>query len=463
MIALSAAMAVSACVPAAGVITKPAAEAERPAVWVDSFASPGGDGSSERPLKSVPAALPPRAHLHLKTGVYPGPFTFAGVLVEGHGQVVLTAEAGETTVTAGDGTLLRTLSIQGGELGLAVLGRVTASQLHLSGQRRRGARVDGELVLSDSEAVGSVEGVDGFGGAGTFRFERVKLEGLRRGVWCEGGVLAVSGLSALGVKAPVFATQCSGEVRAVTAEAGSGPAVAVSGGSLNVLGLTVRAQEYGLLLSSGAKVSATQLDVQRTEQACVSAVQSELTLSASDLSACGMGGAVLLFDSSGVLSGLEVHDTRDLGVLVRHGALAVTASRFARITASGDALGDALHVRESKAIIKAVRVTDVAGSALFATAFAEVKVPSLEVERAKQPALFVERGAKVEVESLLVRGGGGAVLVPDRAKVTIRSLSVAGGSDLPIYAECDEGAEVQLGRLESTVQQLKSRCVTPLP
>lgn len=449
--------------PTPPVITNAVVESPRPALWVDSFASTDGDGSVERPFKRIPSTLPARAHLHVKSGLYQGPFSFEGVIVEGHGEAVLTSEAGQTTVTAND-VELRGLSIQGGALGLAVLGRVSGTKLFFSGQRERAARVDGELVLSDSRAVASVEGIDGFAGTGTFRFEGVKLEGgFRRGVWCERGVLALSGLKTLGVKVPVFAMHCTGEVKKLVAESGAGPAMLVSEGSLNVLGLYVRGHEYGLQMSSGAKVSATGLDVSQTEQACVSALQSELTLTQSEFTVCGGGGAILLLDSSGVLSGLKVHDTRSLGVLVRQGAVAITASEFSRITSEGDALGDAVHVRQSKAVLKAVRVTDVEGSALFATAFAEVKVESLEVERARQSALFVERGANVEVESLLVRGGGGgAVLVPGKAHVSIRSLSVAGGTDMPIYAECAEGAEVELGRIESTVQQLKSRCITRL-
>ncbi|MBL8911617.1 MAG: hypothetical protein JNM17_13070, partial [Archangium sp.] len=317
LIQLAIACVVSACVPAQPVITKPAVETPRPAVWVDSFASTDGDGSSERPFKRFPSTLPARAHVHVKSGVYQGPFSFEGdVIVEGHGEAVLTSDAGQTTVTAKD-VELRSLSIQGGGLGLAVLGRVTGTKLHFSGQRERAARVDGELVLSDSRAVASVEGIDGFAGIGTFRFDGVKLEGgFRRGVWCEGGVLALTKLRTLGVKIPVYAMRATGEVKQLVAESGSGPAMLVSEGSLNVLGMYVRGHEYGLQMSSGAKVSATGLDVSQVEQACVSALRSELTLSQSEFTVCGGGGAILLLDSKGVLSGLKVHDTRALGVLV---------------------------------------------------------------------------------------------------------------------------------------------------
>jgi hypothetical protein len=59
-----------------------------------------------------------------------------------------------------------------------------------------------------------------------------------------------------------------------------------------------------------------------------------------------------------------------------------------------------------------------------------------------------------------VRGGSGpAVVVPDKARVKVKTLSVAGGNEMPVYAECTAGAEVTVDRLESTLKQLPSRCV----
>ncbi|MFT3706316.1 MAG: right-handed parallel beta-helix repeat-containing protein [Archangium sp.] len=459
---------VCGCATPQKVITEPVADAPRPAVWVDSFAAPGGDGSSERPWKNVPSSLPPRAVLHLRSGVYTGPFVFEAVRVEGHGEVVLTAEAGQTTVTA-TRTELTSLSIQGGEVGLAVPAgaAVKGTTLHFSGQRKLASRVEagGTLSLEKSELIASVEGVDGVSISGHLVARELKLEGgFRRGVWCERGSFEVRGLSARGVKAPVHASDCAGSLGSLDVEAGAGAAVFSAGSTLEVKGLVVRGSEFGLQLTRHSKVRAAGLDVARTQVDCVSALQSELTLSDSQLTACGNGGAVLLQDSTAWLSGLDVHDTPDLGVLARQSTLDVKDSKFTRITSgNGQALGDAIHARQSKTVLVGVRVSDVEGSGLFATAFAEVEVKSLEVERARQSAVFVERRSVVKVDSLLVRGGGGgAILVPDQARVSVRSLSVAGGTELPIYAECNEGAEVEVGRIESTVQQLKSRCITPL-
>ena len=76
-------------------------------------------------------------------------------------------------------------------------------------------------------------------------------------------------------------------------------------------------------------------------------------------------------------------------------------------------------------------------------------------------AFFIERNSTVELGTVLVRGGGGpAVLLPDAASATFESLSVSGGAEQPLYAECDAGAKVTVKRLESTVQPLDSRCVS---
>jgi hypothetical protein len=233
-------------------------------------------------------------------------------------------------------------------------------------------------------------------------------------------------------------------------------------GTLDVQRLTVRGQEYGLQLAAGAKATVSGLVVEQTAQACVSSQRAELTLTKSELKACGLSGAVVLFESTATVEDTTISSTQEVGILIRQGQATLKGLRLSQISAPSESLGDALHVRQATVKLDDVRVSDVTGSALFVSAFAQVEVGRLEVERARQAALFVERHSKVAVDALLVRGGGGAVVVPDEASLTMRTLSVAGGTELPIYAECQQGASVQVGRVESTTQQLPSRCITPL-
>lgn len=266
-----------------------------------------------------------------------------------------------------------------------------------------------------------------------------------------------------GVKTLVHGVDAEVQLDGASAVAGSGPAIFLAAGRARVHGLTVRGHEYALQLGRGADVEVEGLTVAGTAQACVTAVQAKLALRRAELTACGLSGAVVLLESTTVVSQLNVSKTPELGILARRGTLTLTQSTLAFITVEGEALGDAVHVRDAIATIDGVRVSDVDGTGLFVGAVAEVQVGSLEVERARHSALFVERGSQVTIEKLLVRGGGGpAVLVPDGARVRLHSLSVAGGNDVPIYAECRAGAVVELGRIESTVPQLPSACITPL-
>lgn len=443
------------------VVPEPAAARE---VWVDASASAGGDGSLEHPFKAVPELSGP-TRLNLRAGVYQGPFRFEGVQLEGHGVVVLTSNAGETTVTASNSALAN-VSIQGGDVGLAAGPGVSGRAVYFSGQRREAAHVSGALTLAQSKAVASIEGTLGLVVEPKASLGATGLEleaGFKRGVQCEGGALALDGVKALGVKAVVHSRGCTGVVAALTAENGAGPAVFASGGQLEVRALTVRGHEYGLQLGPSAKVTASSVEIAGTGDACVSTNGAELTVNGGRFSRCGLSGGLLLLDGSTVrLEDVTVKDTKDVGVLARKATLTVVGAQLSGISAIGEALGDALHLRESHVTLERVRVSDVTGSGVVASVFSEVTVVSLEVERAHAPALVAEKGAQVTVKALLVRGGSGAVLVPDGARVTLESLSVAGGSEMPIYAECQAGAEVAVGKLESTVQQLPSRCVGQL-
>lgn len=414
----------------------------------------------------MPAQWPDGAVLHVNTGLYAGPFTFGQhVRVEGHGEVVLTGEAGQTVVTASD-TELVGVSVQGGDVGLEAGAGVRLSKVHFSGQRKRVARVHGALVLEDSEILARLEGIDGVGvdrGATLTARHLTFSGGIRRALQTEGGRLELEDVRAEGVKTLVHAVEADVALDQASARAGTGPAFFFAAGRAHLRAITVQGHEYGLQLARGAEVDVDGLTVGGTAQGCVSVLHARLTLAHAELTRCGLGAALELTDSDTTATLVNVSKTPDLGVLVRQGALTLTASTFSFISGSRESLGDAVHVRDAKVRLDGLRVTDVEGSGLFVSSLSEVSVGSLEVERARQAAVFVERGSQVRLEKLLVRGGGGpAVVVPDGARVQVVSLSVAGGNDLPIYAECRADAQVEVGRLESTVPQLESQCITPL-
>ena len=436
-------------------------------VWVDAFSAAGGDGSSAHPLKTIPAPVPAGVSLHLRSGLYPGPFVLgAGVHLEGHGEVVLTGEAGQTVVTATGATLVG-LSVQGGAIGLVAEGPVVATRLHFSGQRAQAAVVRGQLTLTDSTLEASVEGIDGVRvePEGTLIASGVKLQGgFKRGVVSEGGSLELRRLSSEGVKTLVHAIGGKSVLDDVRAARGSGAALFFSGGTVSVTGAEVTGHDYAVLLFRGTDATISRLRATATALACVSAIGSKLHLSDSSLTGCGPAGAVTLQQAQTTLTRLEITSARELGVFVKNGTLRLEGVRISKVaSAPDDSLGDALHVRDEAVVTGTGELTfsDLGGTGLFASTYSKVRLPSLTVERARSSALFVELYAELKLDSLLVRGGSGpALVVSEHATTQVGSLSVAGGNELPVFADCQTGAQVTIGRLESTVQQLSSRCVT---
>ncbi len=434
----------------------------RPALYVDAFAAPGGDGSAARPLKVLPPLVPAGTDVSLASGLYRGPFVLGDdARLEGRGEVVLHAAAGEVVLSLGRGAVVG-LSLQGGDAALAVTGPARLERLTLSGQRREVARVDGEVDAAALTVTGTVEGVDGLVVRGALRLEEARFTGgLRRAVRVlEGGRAALRQVSAEGPKTLAHAVRGRLELRDASARLGAGPAVFVAGGEAVIDGLTVHGHEYALQVAAGATVTAARLASTGALEAAVSAHQATLTLSDAQLTGSGSGGAVQGQGATLALRDVTVRDARHLGVLVRQGSAHLERCVVERVSADGEALGDALMVRDARVQVDGLRVADVAGSALFASALALVTVSRLDVDRAWRSALFVERGATVRAEVVLVRGGRGpAVLVPDAATVVLGHLSVA-TDEVPLYAECDAGARVTVRRLDSTQPQPPSRCVT---
>ncbi|GMU63699.1 MAG: hypothetical protein AMXMBFR34_54620 [Myxococcaceae bacterium] len=161
----------------------------------------------------------------------------------------------------------------------------------------------------------------------------------------------------------------------------------------------------------------------------------------------------------------RVTDSTAMGVFVRKGRarlLRVTVERLsAEANADGTrALGDALMLRDAEVEVDQLTAREVEGSALYASAFATVRVGTLLAERTGGGALLVERGASVTVKELTSRGTlGPAVTVPDKAKLSVGRLVVSGGAEVPVFAACEDGAEVHLGRLDSTVPQPPAKCL----
>ena len=442
-------------------------EVHRPEFWVDAFSPAGGDGSKAHPFKVLAQPVPPGATLHFRTGLYAGPFVLgAGARLEGLGEVVLTGEAGQTVVVA-EGATLEGISIQGGDLGLEAGPGVVVTRTHFSGQRRRAVVVHGSLTLSETRLEASVEGIDGVvvDRGATLEVNNTKfLGGFRRAVMTDGGTLRLSSVWGEGPKTLVHAIDGKSDLANVHSVLGSGPALFFAGGTVHVSEAEVIGHEYSVQLSRVLEAHLSGLVARSALEGCISAIGSSLRVSHSTLTQCGPAGAVALQDSKTALIKVDITSAHELGIFAARGSLHlmdVTVSKVAH--GPQDSMGDAVHLRDGAAVtsLGGLLFSDLDGSGLFASSLAEVQLASLTVDRARKSALFVERGASVGIRALRVRGGAGAAVVAlDRARVVLDSLTVSGGNEMPVYAECGAGAQVSLGQLDSTVQQLPSQCVS---
>ncbi len=427
-----------------------------PPVWVDAFAPEGGDGSEAAPFKAVPSPVPVAA-LHLRSGVYEGPFEIpTGATVEGHGEVVLTA-TGEEPVVSLTGAALKQVSSQGGGVGLKSKDAMLDG-VRFSGQRKVAIQAEGGLRGRKLHFTSTVEGIDGLVGADArVSLHETKFEGgFRRAIDVSGGELRLSGLSFNGAKTAVRALDADSRVQAADATGGSATAFFFAGGRLKVSQLDVQGYEFSIQLARGVLAELEELSASGAAAGCLSLLDADVKLTRARLSRCGPTGAVSLNKGKLTASELVVRESRELGVVVRLGE-----ASFTQLDVGGTRDGDALHVRDAEVTVHGANLRDSGGSGLFVSAQARVIGDEVLVERAKKSAFFVERGATVELGRVKVRGGSGpAVLVPDAATVRLKSLDVTGGDEPPVYAECNSGALVKIESLTSTIPPVPSPCVT---
>ncbi|WXH28132.1 hypothetical protein WA016_02075 [Myxococcus stipitatus] len=138
---------------------------------MDAAAERGGDGTRQRPLRSLGEALarPGPLTVYLVTGEYRGPFEVSSeVRLEGQGDAtVLSGDGVEgpvVRVAVGHEVLLRNLSVRGGKWGMEVSGggRVRVEQVRVGGQGQGAVRVTSgrfEAATARFETSGETVGV----------------------------------------------------------------------------------------------------------------------------------------------------------------------------------------------------------------------------------------------------------------------------------------------------------------
>jgi hypothetical protein len=433
--------------------------------WVDASAQPGGKGSSDQPLRELSAALAPGALIHLAPGIYPGPITLpdGATLISKNGLGVIAIDGPGVVITAGRGRL-EGISVQGGEVGLVVKGRLEVSQVRLSGQRLRGARVEsaGQLVADRLEVVGVIadaDGVEALPGA------KVELKGarfsggLRRAIDATDAEVTLESVASVGVKEQLHLEGGRARVHASSSSSGSGPAYFVARASFTADGLTVQGHEYAVLTGNAAQVELVNLDARAPQLAAVGAVKSKLALARARLEG-GTFAAVQLLESDSALSEVQIFGARGNGVVVRQGKARLEKVTVHEVAMDGDSGGDGFHLRGAEVWLREVMVRNAGGAAVLVSAAAQVQVDGLGSEACRAGALVVELGSRVEARGVVVKDPGGpAVSGLEGATVSVTDLLLS-GVQVPVWAECDAGAKVTLTGVRGANDWRPPRCVT---
>jgi hypothetical protein len=225
-------------------------------------------------------------------------------------------------------------------------------------------------------------------------------------------------------------------------------------------------QEYGIE-ASGAVIDLDSVSTTGSQLSGVALERCTGRVGRLQVDHAGPLGGVQLLGSVVTLEDVHVSDSAAMGLLIRLGTVSLLRAQIDRVRSEGTAggeplLGDGLQVRDATLKIGSLKVSDVEGSGLYVSAAASVVAELVEVDRSGAGAVVVERGSQVRVARLVSRAARGpALLVTDGGQARVVELE-ASGAELPIWAECAEGARVQLGALKWAGERPASRCVERL-
>ncbi len=442
-------------------------------VWVDGTRRESGDGSRERPFRTLGEGLAvhPPPTVHVAPGLYPGPFVLPGGarLVGVGASTVLYVEGREPVIRTEAGATLEQLALQGGGWGVVASGGLRLEGVAFSGQREGAVRLTGgrlavkagRFEASVSETVGvSLEGKV------TAEVKESTFTGpWRRGVRVSGG--AEAELEGVRFEGAVMGLDQEGgrvRLRRVTVEGGRGAGLLVTDGSLEIEEASVHGHEYGLA-SNGAKLRVRGFTSVRAERAGLGLTRSTGRLEDVQVRQSGSYGAVQLVASELELQGFRVDDADGYGVVATNGRLRARDGSITRMRSSERFTGDGLHLRGVKADIEGVEVRGAPGAGVLAAQGAEVELRDVTLIQCQQAGLAVETLARVKAVGLEVRDTGGAALAVLRdSEVSVDVLTASGLAEGLVWAECEGAARVRLGRLKTEdLRGVSAPCVEKSP
>ena len=429
-----------------------------PELWVDAFAAEGGDGSRAAALKRLPSLTGP-ASLHLRSGVYRGPFTFpGGTRVEGHGEVVLFDEGSGVVVSAQGPLELVHVSVQGAGVGVHSGGALALEHVKFSGHRVAGLQVaDGGVTGHHVEVSSRVDGVVGLDATNAhLTLHDVSVSGPML-IGVRGKDSAVE-LTTVRCEGPATAVQTLGgtlELRALRAIGGTRTAVSLTETKATLDDLDVTGHEYAVL-GVGSDVTLDELRSTGAFGGGVSLLGSKVHLTNAMIRRAGPLGGVQLLGCTSVLGTVRVMDSQAWGVMVRKGTATIAFLTAAGLREGG---GDALHVRDAQVSVERLEASGLEGSGIYAANFATVYAVTVEVSGADTSAIVVERKSIVTADRVISRGGRGpALAAPEDGLLKINSLSAQGG-DVAVWADCATESFVTVKAVTPGTELPKLRCL----
>lgn len=468
-------MAKATLILAVFVARAPLSFASEPAVelWVDAFASAPGEGTAARPYRSLELALsklPARGgQVFVAKGLYRGPFRIpAGVEIRGTSPAVLFVESNETVVSSKGSLRLQNISIQGGATGLEISGRARLDEVQLSGQRKVAVRVDsGELNATRCRFSASMTDVTGIAAFPNTRavISESSFDGpFARAIELHAkGTLRVRDVEWQGSNIGIHQTGGKSFIRQGRFVSGTGPAVTVGKGELQAEGMVVFGHEYGLLANEGAVVMLRDFTSVRAQRASIALVKAKAELDGIQTVESGSFGAIQLVSSEATVRHFWLHRPVDYAIQARNSRLDVSDGAITEVRDAGGSEGDGIHLRKSKGSIQSVVIRSAQGAGIFAAEGSSVALRDLQLLSCRGAGVVSDTLAHVVARSLVVRSSeSAAIVVLDQSRVVVEALTSERNEQGPVWAECQNGARVEIWRVKSDQGfELLSPCVEP--
>jgi len=492
-------------------------------VWVVAGRPVPGDGTRERPLRSLAEALarPGPLTVHLAGGTYLGPFTLPeGVRVEGLGSdSVLSVEGSDAPVLrAGRDAELVRLSVRGGGWGLEVSGggRVRLEQVGFTGQRTGAVRVEAgrleveagrfEATLAESTGIlleggpldtesveeaaertraegdaTTVDGAQPMPETGTAKagprpeVSRTGPDGVeariiqstfvgpyRRAVRVLGTRVRVE-LEDVHFSGPVSAVGVDSghaEVRRAVAQGGTGSAFSVVNGALVLEDVRVTGHEYGLSAMKARRLAVRGFTSEGARRAGLGVVRSKGLLEDLVVKDSGGFGGLQLVESDMEVRRFRVEGSAEYGLSALKGALRLRGGSITGVTSGDGIAGDGLDLRQVTADVEGVVVRDVAGACVLAAQDARVTLREVELRGCQRVGVTVDTFARLEAPSLNIHESGFALAAMGEGELRVDVLGASELAEGLIWTECKGATRVRLSHVTSQdVRGLSAPCV----